>query len=434
MWSNRFSQLAFKSLSEINMVQEKLLRSHVEYCCSHSDFYRASLSDFDLENVQLQDLPITDKEQLSQYNDQFVAISEEEVADVVFSSGTTGKPTKIVYSHADLERLAYNEKQSFAGCGMTAADVVLLTCTMDRCFIAGLAYYLGAQALGAATLRNGHGTLESHGDVIQRACPTTVIGVPSFLRKLGLDLIGRGIDLSRGSVQRLICIGEPLRDEVMAPYQITSQLEKIWGAKCFSTYASSEMVTTFCECEAQRGGHLHPELGFVEILDDNGAPVPDGGVGEIVVTPLGVTGMPLLRFRSGDMSFVEKGACICGRNSLRLGPILGRKKQMLKVQGTTLYPQAVYAVLDEYPGVVEYYLKAESTGHALSDKLTVCIAVDNPDFDVSAAERAMQARLRVKPEILVEPRDAVRKVVFNSQSRKPMRFVDARREHGLHNT
>jgi len=421
----RNDAIEFAPLNEVEAEQQRLLQQHVQYCKTHSPFYREQLANHDPLSSPLESLPLTKKMEVSIRNSEFVAVDSAEVADIVFSSGTTGWPTKIVYTQGDLERLAYNEERAFNACGITASDIVLLTCTMDRCFIAGLAYFLGARAIGAAAIRNGHGTLEGHGEVIKHANPTTLIGVPSFLRKLGTYLTEQGMDLPAESVNKLVCIGEPLRDAQMQPLSVATDLESTWGAKVFSTYASSEIVTTFCECTEQAGGHLNPSLGMVEILDENGQPVPDGELGEVVVTPFGVQGMPLIRFRTGDISFINREPCNCGRTSPRLGPIIGRKNQLLKVQGTSLYPQAVFSVLDEMPEVSEYYLEVHAE-NKLSDRLVVHLAFSARPVAVEVVLRRLQARLRVKPEVIIEPVGDIRRVVFSPESRKPIRFLDLR--------
>ncbi|MDF7823386.1 AMP-binding protein [Pontiellaceae bacterium B12227] len=422
----RDDALEFGAREEVQRATERLLREHLTFCSKYSPFYKERFHGLDLDTVQLEDLPLTDKMEVSIRNSEFVAVEPNDVADIVFSSGTTGWPTKIMYSRGDLERLAYNEERAFNACGLSSTDIVLLTCTMDRCFIAGLAYFLGVQAVGAASIRNGHGTMEGHGEVIKHTNPTTVVGVPSFLRKLGIYLAGRGMDLPSTTIDKLICIGEPLKDAAMNPLSVSVDLERIWGAKVFSTYASSETVTTFCECTAQAGGHLHPSLGLVEIVDEEGNGVPDGEPGEVVVTPFNVQGMPLVRYRTGDVSFVDREPCSCGRTSPRLGPILGRKKQLLKVHGTSLYPQAVFTVLDEMPEISEYYLEvyAEET---LSDRLVVHLAFRKQAVDIEVVLRRLQARLRVKPEVIVEPEADIRRVVFTPESRKPVRFIDLRK-------
>ncbi|VGO12035.1 Phenylacetate-coenzyme A ligase [Pontiella desulfatans] len=421
----RNDALEFASPDDVRAAQEQLLRRHLEYCVEASPFYREQLAGLDLGAVSLEELPLTDKMAVSIRNSEFVAVDPEKVADIVFSSGTTGWPTKIMYTQGDLERLAYNEERAFNACGITSSDIVLLTCTMDRCFIAGLAYFLGARAVGAAAIRNGHGTMEGHGEVLKHASPTVIVGVPSFLRKLGEHLSAKGIDLPGSSVEKLVCIGEPLRDAAMAALSVATDLERIWGAKVYSTYASSETVTTFCECTEQAGGHLHPALGLVEILDEAGNEVPDGEPGEVVVTPLGVQGMPLVRYRTGDISFINLAPCACGRTSARLGPIIGRKLQLLKVQGTSLYPQSVFTALDEMPEVSEYYLEVLSDG-PLSDRLVVHLAFSARPVEVDVVLRRLQARLRVKPEVIIEPMADIRRVVFTPESRKPVRFIDLR--------
>jgi len=279
--------------------------------------------------------------------------------------------------------------------------------------------------LGAAAIRNGHGSMESHMEIIRRMNPTVIVGVPSFLRKLGLFMREHGVDSAAGPVARLVCIGEPVRDETMSFLKLGTDIETLWGAKAFSTYASSETVTTFCECTAQQGGHLHPDLAIVEILNEQGKAVKDGQPGEVVLTPLAMEGMPLIRFKTGDISFLLREPCACGRTAPRLGPIIGRKKQMMKVRGTTLYPQAVYSALDGIPGIAEYYLVVDGRDD-LSDELAVHVSVRDPSCTASGIAETLQARLRVKPVVIVESDEEVRGRVFTPASRKPIRFVDLR--------
>ncbi len=422
------AETAFAKPAMIQKRQNLLLRKHLQHCQERSPFYRSRLAGVPPEQITLEtlaQLPLTDKADVSEQNDAFFAVEPTSVVDVVFSSGTTGQPTKIIYTEGDLQRLAENERQSLAACGLSAEDVVLLTCTIDRCFIAGLAYFSGVRALGAAAVRNGLGSLESHAEVLRRTNATALIGVPGFLRKLALHLDRKGIDARTLAVKKLICIGEPVRDLDIKPLPICSDLERLWGASVYSTYASSETITSFCECTAQQGGHLLPELGVVEIVDEQGQVLPDGEIGEVVVTPLQIEGMPLVRFRTGDVSFLINKPCTCGRYTPRLGPILGRKKQLLKVRGTSLYPQAVFSVLDDLPEVSDYYVVVRSGGD-LSDHLTVHLSFGNGPVDVESVLCDIQAKIRIKPEVLVESEADIRRVVFAPEARKPVRFFDRR--------
>jgi len=420
--------LEFHSAKKIKGIQEKLLRKHLSYCLNNSPYYRKHLKRINIKDISLDSLPqlsFTEKVDIEKYNEDFLAVAHNKIADIVLSSGTTGKTTKIVYTDSDLRRLAYNEKQSFSSCGLTAQDRVLLTCTLDRCFVAGLAYFLGIRALGAAAIRNGVNSLESHFEVIRRMRPNVIIGVPSFLRKLGLYLDDNGFAANKSGVGKLICIGEPLRDKDLKFLRLGEDLERIWKAKAYSTYSSSEIVSTFCECTAQRGGHLHPELAVVEIVDAKNSILKPGELGELVVTPLQIEGMPLVRFKTGDISFLIDQPCSCGRKSFRLGPVLGRKQQMMKVCGTTLYPQAVFNCLEEIDGIIEYYLVVKSNDR-LSDNIEVYVAVKNPSCTAEAIKSKLHARLRVKLEVFITKEELIREQVYGPRSRKPVRFFDRR--------
>jgi len=427
---SRYQKIDFSSPRIIRSTQEKLLREHLIYCKEYSPFYQRLFKRHKIDPKKINidnlcDLPFTDKADIEKNNDAFLAASLERIVDIVLSSGTTGKPTKIAYTESDLKRLAYNEEKSFLGCGFTAKDIVLLTCTLDRCFVAGLAYYLGIRAVGATAIRNGLNSLESHTEVIRRMRTTAIVGVPSFIRKLGLFLAEKKAIPRAPAISKLVCIGEPLRREDLGFLKVGKDLEEIWGARAYSTYSSSEIVTTFCECTAQAGGHLHSDLAVVEIVDNDGAVLGPGEQGEVVVTPMGIEGMPLVRFKTGDISFIIDTSCSCGRNSLRLGPILGRKNQMMKVRGTTIYPQAIYSALEEIDGAKEYYI-AVTSENELSDTIEVHLALNNRGCSPEAIENKLRDRLRVKPRVFISDEEIIREQVYNPKSRKPIRFIDRR--------
>ena len=422
------SHTGWNSIADIRSAQEELLRAHLDYCKRNSPYYRNVLAGVAPEEVTLDSLaalPFTDKAIFSQHNDDFLAVPREAIVDIVLSSGTTGSPSTVMYTERDLRRLAYNEALSFAACGVTRQDVALLTCTLDRGFVAGLAYQMGLRQLGAAVIRNGASTLQSHSDIVRSLKPTLLVGVPTFLRKLGHFLRENGVDPAATSVRKLVCIGEPLRDADMSSLKLGSELEALWNSEAFSTYASSETVSSFCECSARNGGHLHPELAVVEIVDPAGKRLAAGQHGEVVLTPLQTEGMPLVRFKTGDISFLVEEPCECGRITPRLGPILGRNCQMIKTKGTTVYPLSILAALNTIPGILEYYVVATSEDR-LSDHITVHAAISGPACSQEAIAEKLQARLRVKMSVIIEPESAVTRQVFGSGSRKAIRFVDKR--------
>jgi phenylacetate-CoA ligase len=430
-------QREFLNRDVIRDEQAQLLAEHIEYCREKSPYYAkmcnhvpvaTAANSFDI----LSSMPFTSKDDLSENINYFVAAPECDIRDISFSSGTTGAPLPIVYTENDLRRLAYNEQKAFMACGMTPLDKILLTCTMDRCFIAGLAYREGARAVGASVIRNGLNSLESHAGIIAAIKPSIIIGVPSFLKKLIKFLTSENID--PGFVKKLICIGEPVRNSNCQLSLPGSLLEEAWDAKVYSTYASSETITSFCDCEAGCGGHLHHDLAILEIIDDNGNQCGPGEQGEVVITPLQMEGMPLLRFKTGDISQYFDEKCACGRSTPRLGPIAGRKQQMMKISGTTVYPETVFSCLEALPGIIDYYIIAQShDGHLTQAEVTVSISSDST-LTVETLSNRIAATARVRLPVAIKPYEQVCQQIFPGASRKPVRFFivddkETRHEH-----
>jgi len=419
------NDISFKSPDFIRKAQERLLNGHLAYCRANSPFYRRHLAGMPEGEITLEDyakFPTTAKQDLAECNDDFVAVPQRDISDICFTSGTTGCPCKITYTKSDLDRLAYNDAVGYVATGMNADDTVLMTCTIDRCFIAGLAYYMGVVKLGAAAVRNGLNTLDSHAEIIKSTKISAIVGVPSFLAKLGQYLKDNDVDAS--GIKRLVCIGEPLRTKNMELTPLGAKLEGFWPGGVFSTYASSEIVTSFTECSVRHGGHPPADLAIVEILDDNDRPLPPGEVGEVTVTPLQVQGMPLVRFRTGDIGFQAPGKCPCGRNTLRLGPILGRKAQMLKVRGTTLFPNAFFNVLDRIEGIDNYYMEVSGTG--LSDEIDIYVSFRSGNLASWHVDDCLYGKNRLHARLHELSCEEARQKVFGT-SRKPVRFFDLRK-------
>ena len=416
---------SFDSPKIIHDLQEKLLNEHIQYCRANSPFYRAKLAHFPKDRYfrleELPELPFTVKHDVHTNNEAFIAVPQERISDIVFTSGTTGRPCKIVYTFSDLNRLGYNDAVGFKSTGMTPMDTALITCSLDRCFIAGLAYSTGVVLLGGAVIRNGLNTLESHADIIQNNNVTAIVGVPSFVTKLGQFLADNRIDASK--IKHVLCIGEPLYERDMTRTPLAQKLESFWPGCVYSTYASSEMVTSFNECSQRHGGHPPADLGLVEIVDEDGNPLPPGEIGEVVVTPLQVEGMPLIRFKTGDLSFLIPEKCPCGRNTPRLGPSLARKSQLLKVKGTSLYPAAFFNVLEQIDGVDNYYM--EVSGKSLSDEIDLYISFKYGDMESLHIKEKIQTNTRCSVRLHTVSIQDAHKKVFGT-TRKPLRFFDLR--------
>ena len=186
------------------------------------------------------------------------------------------------------------------------------------------------------------------------------------------------------------------------------------------------MSTAFTECEAKQGGHHHPELIIVEILDDNNQPVKEGEYGELTITTLGVEAMPLLRFKTGDIVRKHTEPCTCGRNTLRLSPVIGRKKQMVKYKGTTLYPPALYDLLNDFDAIENYIIEISHNEIGTDEILIKIGTLAEPQEILQKIKDHCRAKLRVAPSIEIHDIKEINKLRFPKMSRKPVLFIDKR--------
>jgi phenylacetate-CoA ligase len=400
---------------------EQLRAESFRYAAAHSPFYQEQCRRLQ-GGVTWNNLPLLEKRTLSGRNLDFLCVPRDRIVEIVTTSGTTGQPLLWMLTEADVRRLALNEKLSLECAGLTARDTVLVAVAMDRCFMAGLAYWLGLREIGCGIIRTGAASPLLVLEMIQRAQPTAIVGVPSFLRLVADKAREAGYDLKSASVTKVICIGEPIRNLSFALNSSGQAIEAAWGAKVFSTYGVTELANSLCECDAGQGGHLHDEQLYLEILDDDGKSVADGEVGEVVATTLGVEAMPVLRYRTGDCAALFRAPCGCGRSTPRLGPILGRKDQKLKFKGTSLYPSTLVAVLEQIGGVEAFVILARRENE-LSDAVEVLI---HGSASVAALREAFQARAKIAPQIRVGTLAEIEALQMPPQARKRRTFVDLR--------
>jgi phenylacetate-CoA ligase len=408
----------------VNLLQRHLLQA------SRSPFYREmfnrqGLAPADCRSLaDLARLPFTTRDDLDRRPDLFCPEDTSGHRDIALTSGTTGEPVVVPYTAADLERLAFNEELAYYGAGIRPNDRVLLTVTLDRCFIAGLAYYSGLVRLGAAAIRSGPGQPARQWQIISKLKPKALVGVPSFLLQLGQWGLENDIRVDQSTITTLITIGEPIRypDYTLTP--LGRQLTSMWRADLYASYGATEFETAFCECPAGCGGHVHPELMIVEIIDENGRLLPAGQPGEVVVTPLGVEGFPLIRFRTGDVARLSESPCSCGWKTERLGPIEGRLAQRLKYKGTTLYPETIFRTLQAMD--IHHCCLEIRSSPDLNDEITVIIGSDTSLRENTISDN-LQASLRVRPEILIRPLAEVQKMMDQEGGRKRKTVFDLRK-------
>ena len=423
-----------QSQADIVALQEKKLQEVLAYVNEHSAFYKRLFKKHNI-NVSaiktlsdLTKLPTTCKDDLQRDNDAFRCVPKSAIVDYASTSGTLGTPVTFGLTDNDLNRLAYNEAISLACAGIKKGDVVQLMTTIDRRFMAGLAYFLGVRQLGASIVRVGAGIPELQWDSIRLYEPTYLIAVPSFLLKMIAYAEKNGIDYEASSVKGVVCIGESLRNQDFSNTLLAEKIAEKWkGIKLYSTYASTEMSTTFTECEYQQGGHHHPELIITEVLDDVGNRVGENESGELTITTLGVEAMPLIRFRTGDIVTMHTGTCACGRNTARVSPVLGRKQQMIKYKGTTLYPPVLMDLLTNFEEIENYIIEI-STNSILTDEILIRIGTRTPTEALKERiSNHFRAKIRVVPKIEYCDIAILERELYPLGSRKPMKFVDKRK-------
>lgn len=425
-------ETAYQSTASIQSMQEKKLQELMVYLNNYSPFYKElfaanNINVADIKTIgDLKKIPTTSKENLQQRNNDFLCVPKNRIIEYSSTSGTLGSPVTIALTENDLNRLAYNEYASFTCAEGTADDIFQLMLTLDRQFMAGMAYYSGIRKIGAGIIRLGPGVPSLQWDTILRLQPTAIVAVPSFIVKLIQFAKEHHIDINQTSVKKAICIGENIRNTDFSLNILGKKITEAWNIQLYSTYASTEMQTAFTECRESKGGHSQPELIILEILNEQDEPVAAGEAGEVTITTLGVEGMPLLRYKTGDICMHIDEPCKCGRTSTRLSPIVGRKKQMIKYKGTTLYPPALFDILNEMENVLDYVAEVYSNEMGTDEVLLHIYPVSYSEECDRQIRANLQARLRVSPHVKYISPEEIQKMQMPEAGRKLIRFIDRR--------
>lgn len=414
-------------------MQEQKLQQLLAYLNQNSPFYKElfAANDINIADIKtlddLKSIPTTVKEDLQTRNDDFMCVGRDKIIEYSSTSGTLGSPVTIALTENDLQRLTYNEYSSFICADGSPNDVYQLMLTLDRQFMAGLAYYSGIRMIGAGIIRLGPGVPSLQWDTILRLKPTAIVAVPSFIHKLIQYATEHHIDINSSTVKKAICIGENIRNTDFSLNILGKKITDAWDIKLYSTYASTEMQTAFTECGHGRGGHHQPELLIVELLDEHNQQVAPGEPGEVTITTLGVEGMPLLRYKTGDICQYYDEPCECGRTTLRLSSIIGRKKQMIKFKGTTLYPPSLFDLLNGMEEILDFVAEVYSNEIGMDEVLLHILPINYTDECDRKIRANLQARLRVSPHVTYVQYDEIQKMQYKESGRKPFKFIDRRK-------
>jgi len=337
------------SRDEMSALQGKRLYKTVKYVYHNVPFYRAKMQAMDItpEDIRsiedIDKLPFTTKQDLrDNYPFGLQAAPASEIVRVHASTGTTGNPTIVGYTRKDIEIWSECMSRCFTSFGVTRDDIFSVAYGYGL-FTGGLGAHYGIENLGAAVVPTSTGNTEKHVRLIRDLGITGIACTPSYALYLAETMEKMGIRTSDLHLRVGAFGAEPWTENMR------KEIESRLGLKGFNVYGLSEIVgpSVSYECECQNGSHINEDHFFPEIIDPNTLEKkPDGEVGELVFTTLTKEGMPLLRYRTKDLTnILPYSTCECGRTNRKMGRIVGRSDDMLIIRGINVFPSQVESVI-----------------------------------------------------------------------------------------
>ena len=372
-----------------------------------SPFYRRLLAQTGVAPETLRDLtdlrhlPFTCKEDLrAQYPYGLVACERADLVRLHVSSGTTGVATVVFHTASDLAHWTELVARCMYMVGMRRKDV-FQNMTGYGMFTGGLGMHYGAERLGCLTVPAGAGNTQRQVQLLRDFSVTAIHVIPSYALYLGAYLEREGIDPATLSLRVALVGAEPYTDEARR------RIEMLLGAHAYNSYGLSEMngPGVAFECPEQDGMHLWEDAYLAEVVDPQTLlPVPDGELGELVLTTLQRDGMPILRYRTKDLTRFLPGVCPCGRTHRRIDRIAGRSDDMLIIKGVNIFPMQIEQVLMAIPAVAQNYLViVEHAGEVA--QLRVQVEINDEHYAAaSLPDLAQRIAHKLRDEILVMPR------------------------------
>jgi phenylacetate-CoA ligase len=427
-WDEKIETFARPALERLQLDR---LRTTVARVQRHAPFYREQLTarglrPRDIRTLRdLRSLPFTTREDLrATYPYGLLAVPRERALRLHTSSGTTGKPKAIFFSARDVDSAADLAARCFVMTGATPADVFQNMMTYGL-FTGALVMHYGAEKVGMMVIPAGPGNTDRQLLLMQDFGTTLVHLTPSFALYLADVLEKKGIDARRDLHLRKAYVGaEPYTDETR------HKIEAALGVFVYNSYGLSEMngPGVAFDCPQRSGMHLWEDHFLMEVVDpQTGEPVDDGEHGELVLTTLVREAMPILRYRTRDITRILRGRCRCGRTHRRIERITGRADDMFIVRGVNVYPQQIERVLMGVPALGRNY---QILLEAL-DELTVKVELSPQSFDgrldhlvhlEKQLVESLRAEIVVRPKVELLPPGAL-----PVSEGKALRVVDRRK-------
>ena len=373
---------------QMQELQASALQAMIRRIYNHVPFYRNRLMALgiepgDIRSVeQLKLLPFTTKTDLrNNYPFGLFTLPQSEVVRIHASSGTTGKPTVVGYSRADIELWAEVVARSLTMAGIHNGDTIQIAYGYGP-FTGGLGLHYGAEKIGATVIPISTGNTKKQLQFMTDFRASVLACTPSYAAHLGESILKEGI--SPGDLHLRIGVfgAEPWTGEMRR------EIEKLLHIKAYDIYGLSEVIGpgVSMECECQCGNHVFEDQFIPEIIDPETLEVlPDGELGELVFTTVSKEAMPLLRYRTRDLTRLHRTKCDCGRTLVRMEKCLGRTDDMLIIRGVNVFPSQVESVLMEMAETTPHYQLIVRREHNL-DTLEIRVEVDQQNWSDSIRE------------------------------------------------
>lgn len=422
--------------AQLKELQLQRLKATVQLSYDNVALFRSRMDAAGLtpENIQslddLEALPFTEKTDLrDNYPFGLFARPMSDVVRLHASSGTTGKPTVVAYTQEDVDVWASVMVRTFAACGCHRGDIIQNAYGYGL-FTGGLGAHYGAEALGASVIPISGGNTDRQIMVMKDFGVTAICCTPSYFLHLIERAEASGIMLRDLPVRAGIFGAEPWSDAMRR------RVEEAGGIKAYDIYGLSEIIGpgVASECSAQAGLHIFEDHFYPEIIDpETGACVPDGEEGELVITTLSKRAMPMIRYRTRDITRLLTEPCSCGRTVRRIQRITRRSDDMLIIRGVNVYPSQVEVALLDVEGTLPHYQIVLERERDL-DRMEVQVEVTPEVFsDKVRALEDLQTRLSESLERTLNIRVAVRLVEPHTIERsqgKAKRVIDKRGDLG----
>ena len=368
-WDPRIEEMP---VADLQKLQFKLLKTIVYRVYSFSPFYHKRMKDAgvhpdDINSLEdIVKLPFMYKKDLRDtYPDGLIMSEQEELVRYHVSSGTTGKPTVVGYTRNDINNWTESLARGLTSAGLGHGDIIQVSYGYGL-FTGGLGLHYGAERIGATVLPTSIGNTERQIELMQDLRVTAIACTPSYLLHMGEVAEKMGVSIKKDTFLRKAIVGaEPWSE------QMRSRIRESLEVDAYDIYGTSELSgPLFCECECQQGFHVWSDLIYPEILDpDSQEPLPPGERGELVVTMLQKDALPIIRYRTGDITAIKDDPCPCGRTHPRLERLSGRVDDMLIIRGINVFPSQIEHALLGIPEVAEHFMIEVDRKGALDDML-----------------------------------------------------------------